>query len=183
MSGGMYYYEADQSAQVDRTGHNSANIILETRFRNRNDNYGDFFNFLRGYILNTDDVMVVLGFILLDSAIVGAHSMVCVVYDRDHFLNGATLHEPTQLISFGNRALHGNARNAIQTAAAGANGAAFPMTGVGINAQPDHVLTGANANNPAYIIEIDANYLLRQDNVGTVLAAPVPLNGGAPIPF
>lgn len=184
IEGGMYYFEADASAQVDRIVHNSANVVLETTFRNRNGNYTDFFAYLRSYLLDTNDVMAVLGYFIFDPQEVSEMSMVGVVYDRNHFFNPHTLHQPTRLISFGNSILPDNLRNHIEHAAAGANGVAFPMTGVGLVTAPLNVLTLANADNPLYTIDIEASYFLRQDNNGNDLIAPVPVDAlGNDIPF
>jgi hypothetical protein len=181
--GGINFYEADCSAKVERIGHQSANIVLETRFRNLTENYEEFFDHLRSFLLDTEDVMVVIGIIILEPYAPAMAPMVCVVYDRDRFLNNATFHQPSRLISFGAIPLHGNSRNAIELAA-GPFGVRFPMVGVGISPIPENVLNVGNANNAMYVIEIEANFLLRRDNVGNELVADPPVDHmGFPIQF
>ena len=164
----------------ERIDHQSANIVLETCFRN--ENYAQFFEHLRSFLLETDEVMVVIGIIILEPRAPEMVPMVCVIYDRDHFFNPGTFHQPTILASFGTISPYESSRNAIEDAA-GPFGSQYLMTGVGFSAIPDDILTIGTANHAIYVINIYAGYLLRRDNAGNELVAKPPINStGVPIP-
>lgn len=138
LNGGFDFFEADCSAKVERIDHQSANIVLETCFRN--ENYTEFFEYLRSFLLETDKVMVVIGIIILEPHTLEMVPMVCVMYDRDHFFNPGTFHQPTILVSFGTISPYESSRNSIEDAA-GPFESQYPMTGVGFSAILDDILT------------------------------------------
>lgn len=105
-------------------GCHSPNFVFEVFWRNHpTGNYLKFFEKIRDYFLHNDDVLIVIGIIILypGPQPPSDHlSMVCVVYFRNHFFSVPPNHtEPLRLpidnglISFGTQTLTQDQRNAI----------------------------------------------------------------------